>query len=207
MVPLTLVLRLLASDELRLYLTSLPHLIISRTIWSEWTRSRWSPLACCRMSLECIVGTVISRLFSWHCPCNYGIQLLLHWVVGMKQQNCQSILWVSKGHDWAFWKGRKPTAWHLMPHNKHLGKQGCNLLFHNHKIFNPRKSRLVNFHPSVLFMNNCIQFCIATCCQFIICYSSVVICYLASCVIFTFDHSAQLFQIRSVSVHSVSSNY
>ncbi len=42
-VPLTLVLRLLASAELRLYRTSLPRLIISRTIWSEWTKSRWSP--------------------------------------------------------------------------------------------------------------------------------------------------------------------
>jgi hypothetical protein len=45
-VPLTLVLRLLASAELRLYQTSLPpHLIISRTIWSEWTQLRWSPWA------------------------------------------------------------------------------------------------------------------------------------------------------------------
>jgi hypothetical protein len=37
------VFRLLASAELRLYQTSLPSLIISRTIWSEWTRPRWSP--------------------------------------------------------------------------------------------------------------------------------------------------------------------
>jgi hypothetical protein len=42
-VPWLLVLRLLASAELLLYWTSLPPLIISRTIWSEWTRSRWSP--------------------------------------------------------------------------------------------------------------------------------------------------------------------
>ncbi len=38
-----LVLRLLASAEFQLHWTSLPRLIISRTIWSEWTRSRWSP--------------------------------------------------------------------------------------------------------------------------------------------------------------------
>ncbi len=56
-VPLTLVLRIFASAELRLYRTSLPCLIILRTIWSEWTRSRWSPLAWSRMSLERIVGT------------------------------------------------------------------------------------------------------------------------------------------------------
>ncbi len=42
-VPWPLVLRLLANAELQLYWTSLPSLIILRTIWSEWTRSRWSP--------------------------------------------------------------------------------------------------------------------------------------------------------------------
>jgi hypothetical protein len=42
-VPWPLVLRLLVSAELLFYLTSLLRLIISRTIWSEWTRSRWSP--------------------------------------------------------------------------------------------------------------------------------------------------------------------
>jgi hypothetical protein len=47
----------LASAELWLYRTSLPHLIVSRTIWSEWTRPRWSPLAWFRMSFEGIVGT------------------------------------------------------------------------------------------------------------------------------------------------------
>ncbi len=56
-VPLTLILRLLASAELWLCRTSLLRLIISRTIRTEWTLSRWSPLACCRMSLERIVGT------------------------------------------------------------------------------------------------------------------------------------------------------
>ncbi len=42
-VPLTQVLRLLTSAELRLYRTSLPRMIVSRTIWSELTRLRWSP--------------------------------------------------------------------------------------------------------------------------------------------------------------------
>ncbi len=42
-VPWLLVLRLLASAVLQLYRTSLPCLIVLRTIWSEWTRSRWSP--------------------------------------------------------------------------------------------------------------------------------------------------------------------
>ncbi len=42
-VPWPLLLRLLASPELLLFRISLPHLIILRTIWSEWTLSRWSP--------------------------------------------------------------------------------------------------------------------------------------------------------------------
>jgi hypothetical protein len=50
-------LRILASAELQLCQTCLPGLIPSITIWSEWTRPRRSPLAWCRMSLECIVGT------------------------------------------------------------------------------------------------------------------------------------------------------
>jgi hypothetical protein len=36
-------LRLFASAELQLYRTSLPHQIISRTIWSKLTPSRWYP--------------------------------------------------------------------------------------------------------------------------------------------------------------------
>ncbi len=44
MVPVTLVLRLMASTELRLCQTTLPSLIISKTIWFKWTRPRWSPL-------------------------------------------------------------------------------------------------------------------------------------------------------------------
>jgi hypothetical protein len=57
------VLILLASTELRLYWTSLPRLIISRTIWSEWTLSRLFPLACRRMSLERIVDCFHDTLF------------------------------------------------------------------------------------------------------------------------------------------------
>jgi hypothetical protein len=36
--------------------TSLPRLIISRTIWSEWTKSSWSPLALRNIFLERPVG-------------------------------------------------------------------------------------------------------------------------------------------------------
>jgi hypothetical protein len=41
-------LRLLASDKK----DQPPRPVILKTIWYEWTRSRWSPLALCNMSLE-----------------------------------------------------------------------------------------------------------------------------------------------------------
>ncbi len=69
---------------------------------------------------------------------------------------------------------------------KHLGKQGCNWRFHNHKRFNPRQSRSVNIRPSVLFMFNHLQFCIVISCQFITHYLFFVICHIASCFVFTF---------------------
>ncbi len=45
-----------------------------------------------------------------------------------------------------------------MPHNKHPGKQGCNCHFRNLTIFNPRKHRSVNTHPSVFVHVQCIRF-------------------------------------------------
>jgi hypothetical protein len=45
-----------------------------------------------------------------------------------------------------------------MPHIKHTGKQGCNRQFHNHKIFNPHKHRMVNTQPSVFVHVKCISF-------------------------------------------------
>ncbi len=138
-VPLTLVLRFLASTELQLYWTNLPRLIISRTIWSEWTRSRWSPLAWCRMSLKRIVGTrnILAALMT-----------LSLW------------LWNSTGYALCDWQeatkmlegsldSERPqasllermetycTAWHLMPLDKQLGKQGRNFQFCDYKIFQP----------------------------------------------------------------------
>jgi hypothetical protein len=49
-------------------------------------------------------------------------------------------------------------------------------------------------------MFDCIWFCIVLCCQFVICYLSVVICHLDSCFVFAFIHLAQLFCIRFCSV-------
>jgi hypothetical protein len=42
--PLALSFETLGLRWALLYQTSLPRLIITRTIWSEWTRSQWSPL-------------------------------------------------------------------------------------------------------------------------------------------------------------------
>jgi hypothetical protein len=55
-------------------------------------------------------------------------------------------------------KAKKSTAWHLMPHNKHPGKQGCNFQLCNHKIFSPRKHRTVTIHRSVFVHVQCISF-------------------------------------------------
>ncbi len=134
----------MAYAELWLYWTSLPRLIISRTIWSEWTRSMWSPLARSRMSLERIVGT-----------CNLPATLI---TLTLKIWNLTSaalgqLVWSNKAAEGSMvfqkatseptGKTKKPTAWHLMPHNKHTGKQGCNCQFRNNKIFNPHKHRVV----------------------------------------------------------------
>ncbi len=124
-------------------------------------------------------------------------------MVVWKQQSCWWVLWVPRGHEWASWKVKKPTAWHLMPHKKYLGKQGCNCQFRNHKIFNPCKTRAVNFCPSALFMSNCIQFYIIICCWFL------TRCFLY-CFVLVVDHSALLLWIRSASRRSLlfcSSNY
>ncbi len=55
---LTLVLRLVASAELRLYRTSLPSLIVSRTIWFEWTRPRWSTFGLISMRQKSCCGVL-----------------------------------------------------------------------------------------------------------------------------------------------------
>jgi hypothetical protein len=94
-----------------------------------------------------------------------------------------------------------------MPHNKHLGKQGCSYWFCHYKIFKPCKSRSVKLHPSDLFMNNCIRFCIVICCQFVICYLSVlfvilpVVSYLHSTILLSYLH-AFLLSVQSVVLFS-----
>jgi hypothetical protein len=56
-----------------LYRTSLPRLIIARTIWSEWTRSQWSPWleAGCLLSAQCEPANY--RLLSWYHHCNSSV--------------------------------------------------------------------------------------------------------------------------------------
>jgi hypothetical protein len=121
-VGLSLVLRLLASTELRLYRTSLPYLMVSRIIRFEWTWPWWSPSAWSRMSFERIVGTsnllatlVTLSLQLW----NLTVTALEHLVWGKKA--ARGFYDFSKGHE-PDGKTNKPTACHLMPHNKHLGK-------------------------------------------------------------------------------------
>jgi hypothetical protein len=131
----------------------------------------------------------------------------MHYLVGKKQQSWR-VSWVLKGHKWACWKGRKPTAWHLIPLDKHLGKQGCNFWFRDHEMFNPRISRLVNICPSVLFMFSCISSAWLFVASLLF-YLFVVIHHLVSCL---YSHSfvpLDHFKFASVSVLicSVSSDY
>jgi hypothetical protein len=91
-------------------------------------------------------------------------------------------------------KAKKPRAWHLIPHNKHLGKQGCSCWFHNHKMFNPHKTQ--DGHHSA-FGIVYVQ-CISLCCQFICCCLSVVI-RLCQLLWFTFIHFCLIIS-NSVSV-------
>ncbi len=73
-----------------LYRTSLPHLTIARTIWSEWTRSQWSPWLVVRCPLSAQLDPVISRLLSWYCLCNYGTDVL-----EVKQWHYQGFMWIT----------------------------------------------------------------------------------------------------------------
>jgi hypothetical protein len=104
----------------------------------------------------------------------------------MKHRSCWGFFGFQEAMSEPAGKAKKPTACHLMPHNKHLGKQGCNFQFRKHKIFNPWKTRSVNFRPSALFTCNCIQFYIIICCW-------VVIRYFICCLVFVFDYIFFLF--------------
>jgi hypothetical protein len=68
--------------------------------------------------------------------------------VGMKQQSCWGVLWVSNRPQVSRLKRQRNL--HLMPHNKHSGKQGCNC--QDHKIFNPHKIARTTFTLQPLFM-------------------------------------------------------
>ncbi len=72
------------SAELRLYRSSLPRLIIVRTIWSEWTQPRWSPFLAAGCPSSAKEEPVISQLLSWRYHCNYGIWLVLLWRLHMR---------------------------------------------------------------------------------------------------------------------------
>jgi cellulose synthase/poly-beta-1,6-N-acetylglucosamine synthase-like glycosyltransferase len=107
-------------------------------------------------------------------------------------------------------KAQKPTAWYLMPHNKHPDRQGCNYQFCNHKIFSPRKHRLVNIHPSVFVHAQCIIFlslfiasssalicsCYSSPSQlFCICILLLLLEYLQFCFCFVWLFSVRLFSV------------
>ncbi len=98
-VPVTLVLRLLASAELQLYQTSLPppdHLE-NNLIWVDSTRM--IPLSYCRMSYERLLGShnfpIIAIMeFDWYCS----------WGYTWGHMGCWGTYHPPKGHEWACWK-------------------------------------------------------------------------------------------------------
>ncbi len=134
--------------------TSLPRLIVSRTIWSEWTRPRWSPLAWCRMSIEHIVGTcnllatlVTLPLQLWNLT---GTALGVRHGVTKGAVGSQDF---SKGHEWAclrnieFGSTTSDASW-----TNTQAKQGCNCPFT--KIFNTCNYRMVMIQPFCKTLNH-----------------------------------------------------
>jgi hypothetical protein len=115
-VPLTLVLRFLASTEL-LYSSTIP----ASPTWSSWEPSDLSgidqddpPLAWCRIPLS----VQYSRNQLWHYHCNYGTWLVLHWSVSYEATNLLGVSIVfQKATSEPAGKVKKLTAWHLMPPN------------------------------------------------------------------------------------------
>ncbi len=70
--------------------------------------------------------------------CNYVIQLVLNWSVRYEATKLVGAFMVfQEAMSELAGKAKKPTACHLMPHNKHLGIQGRNCQFHNHKDIQP----------------------------------------------------------------------
>jgi hypothetical protein len=101
----------------------------------------------------------------WHCTR----------AIGMKQKSCWGgFLVFQKATREPDGKAKKPTAKHLMPHNKHSGYQGCKCQFYDHNIFNTSV-----FHVQLH------QFSIVISCQFIFCYLPVI-CLFASCFFLAF---------------------
>ncbi len=121
MVSLTLVLRLVASAELWLYMTSLPRLIISRTIWVDsikmipfgpkqnvpWVYSRTCNLPAALVTLSLWLWNLTGTAWGW-----------LVW--SNKAAGGSMVFQEATGESAG--KVKKLTACHLMPHSKHLGK-------------------------------------------------------------------------------------
>jgi hypothetical protein len=124
-------------------------------------------LAWCRMSLERIVEPSISQLLSWHYHCNYGTWLVMCWhvTVDMRQQSCWGgSMAFQKATSEPAGKTKKPTSWHLIPHNYIQASRVAIISSIITKIFNPCK--YWTGHGSTLCLNvQWISVCF-TCCQF-----------------------------------------
>ncbi len=100
------------------------------------------------MSLEPIVGPVISQPLSWHYQCSYRMWLVLLWRLGMRPQRAVGSCDFSKGHEWACLGNIEFGRTILMPHE--LTHEQNRVAIVNSvitKIFNPFKYLTVTIQP------------------------------------------------------------
>ncbi len=150
-VALILVLSLLASTELRLYWTSLPCLISSRTIWSEWTWPRWSSFGLMQNVLW--AHSRNPQFFGFSCDTIIAI-MELDWyctgVLGMQQQSCWGALWFFKRPQVSpleRQRNRQQDIWCIITNTRANRVAIVSSLIT--KIFNPCKYWTVTTQPSV----------------------------------------------------------
>ncbi len=115
--------------------------------------------------------------------------------VGMKQQSYRGFYGFQNASSEHAGKAKKATTWHLMPHNKHLGKQDCNRQFCNHKYLKLANTGRSQFTLQICLFNASIFNIIF--CQFIYCYSSAFLFIFLSVVLICI-HLFLLLFVRSV---------
>jgi hypothetical protein len=126
----------------------------------------------------------------------------MHYVVDKKQQNW-GFFGVPIGHKWASWKRRKPTAWYLMPVDKHISKQGCNHQYLVTRYLTLAKVGQSTFAIHFLFVFNRISSALSFMASLLLIIYPLLFIILPVVSYLPFLHSAWSFQIPSVSFLSI----